>query len=59
MMELDLNLIAIQGIHFGLRDIRERADSISAVLKLSSVFGKGTTLELEWKGKDLHQDEGC
>jgi signal transduction histidine kinase len=49
----------IQGIHFGLRDIRERADSIAAQMKLTSILGKGTTLELEWKGREFHQDEEC
>ncbi len=38
--------------HFGLYNMQERADSIDAVLEISSVPGAGTKIAVVWKGEE-------
>lgn len=45
----------IQGNHFGLYNMRERAEEINAFLEILSSPGGGTTVKLVW---DLHRDKG-
>ena len=37
--------------HFGLVDLRERASAIGARLKLISIPGGGTTIQVKWQGE--------
>jgi len=37
--------------HFGLVDLRERAGAIGARLKLTSIPGGGTTIQVKWQGE--------
>lgn len=48
----------IQGVHFGIKDINERAETISAKVKIDSELKIGTKITLEWKNKGI-QDGGC
>jgi signal transduction histidine kinase len=48
----------IQGVHFGIQDIHERAESIRAKMKIDSEPRKGTKIHLEWKNKGI-QNGGC
>jgi len=43
--------------HFGLYNMRERADSIEAVLEISSTPGRGTKVIVEWKGEESTGDD--
>jgi len=42
----------IYGVHFGVKDMYERAEGIGASLKISSQPGEGTHMKFAWKGKD-------
>jgi signal transduction histidine kinase/ligand-binding sensor domain-containing protein len=48
----------IQGLHFGIKDIYERAEMINASAKIDSEPENGTKIILEWKSKE-NQDGGC
>jgi ligand-binding sensor domain-containing protein/signal transduction histidine kinase len=47
---------AVPPNHFGLENIRERAQSIGAQVIISSQPGKGTHIKVIWIGKDEHDD---
>jgi signal transduction histidine kinase len=42
--------------HFGLMNIRERAQAIGARLEITTQPGKGTRVLAEWQGKALGDD---
>jgi len=48
----------IQGIHFGIKDIYERAELINASVNIDARTEKGTKITLEWKSKE-NQDDEC
>jgi signal transduction histidine kinase len=48
----------VEGIHFGLKDIAERAESIGAKLFIESGSGKGTKIDVDWKTR-MNRDGGC
>jgi signal transduction histidine kinase len=37
---------AIRGAHHGMRNMRDRAESVGAILEYESVLGEGTTLRM-------------
>jgi signal transduction histidine kinase len=43
----------LSGDHFGLGNMRERADNIRAELEITSNPGEGTTVSVTWKAQDL------
>lgn len=49
---------SIKGAHFGLKDMVERAEAINAAIHINSIVGKGTEIEVLWKGKES-LDGGC
>lgn len=46
---------AVEGIHFGLQILQERADSIAGTLRVQSAPGEGTTVALQWPSAECDQ----
>ena len=46
---LGFDPVEISPDHLGIAIMRERANSIEAILKIDSQVGEGTTIELNWK----------
>jgi signal transduction histidine kinase len=49
------NVSEVRSGHYGLANIRSRADSIGAICRITSDIGHGTTIEIEWKKEDHNE----